>query len=60
MLESNIIPEESGLCIKTCDACGHHYDELIMARLVLTSRQVVYRYICEDCLSWIKNKGRWV
>lgn len=44
--------------IKTCDACGHYYEELVMARLVLVSGQVVYRYLCEHCLSYIENKRR--
>lgn len=42
--------------IKTCDACGHYRDELVIAKLTLVSGRVVYRYICEDCLSYIKNK----
>lgn len=57
MRESLGISEYDGvdIQIKYCDSCGKHYDELIIARLVLVSGQIVYRYLCEDCLSRIKN-----
>lgn len=43
------------LQIRTCDACGVYYEELVIARLVLVSGQVVYRYLCVHCLSTIRN-----
>ena len=43
------------LTIKICESCGRHYDELVIARLVLVSGRVVYRYLCCNCVMEIKK-----
>lgn len=42
-----------------CSACGNHYDELDISRLILVSGHRVYEYLCDDCLPIIKlySKG---
>ena len=44
------------LDVKMCDLCGLYRDELIMARLVLVSNQIVDLYLCEDCFLGIRKR----
>jgi hypothetical protein len=46
----DILPE-----IQNCDLCGQYYDELVIARLVLTSGQIIEKYLCESCLLKVRS-----
>ena len=43
--------------IHTCESCGHHADELVIARLILISGKVAYRYLCYECLCKLRLTG---
>lgn len=48
--------EVVSVILVTCESCGRHYDELFITGLKIKSGQVVFRCLCEDCLSYIENR----
>lgn len=39
-----------------CDVCSQYFEELVVARLVLVSGQIVHRCICHNCMSGLQTK----